>query len=64
MILNCEVIGVETTGDTLRIKLQGNSLADAAWRNMNVQSIEISASGKVGSTFYVGRKVAISVRPK
>ena len=64
MKLECEVIGAETQGDFLEVKFQGNQERDADWRRMGVQSIQIAYSPVSARTFYVGRRVMITVDAK
>lgn len=63
MKLRCEVIGVETTGDGLRLTLQGKPNGAAEWRNLERQEFVIPATQHAKRAFYVGRMVAISMRP-
>lgn len=62
MKLECEVISVETRGDSLRIGLQGTTRKAAEWRRNERQEIVIPASDASARVFYVGRKVSIVVK--
>lgn len=64
MKLECEVVGVETQGDFLEVKFQGNQPNDAEWRRAGYSSIQIAYSAKAASAFPVGRRVRIIVEPR
>lgn len=64
MKLECEVIAVETCGDSLRVKLQGKPPTAAEWRGVERQEILIPTTDAAQRTFHIGRKVTITVKPK
>ncbi len=64
MKIRCEVTAVETTGDSLRVKMQGNPPNAAFWRRWEVQEVIIPATKTSQRTFYVGRSVSITVKPR
>jgi len=61
MKLDCEVIGVETNGDSVDVKLQGSQTRSADWRRMGTHILTLDANSTIGKTFYVGRRVKIEV---
>jgi hypothetical protein len=64
MKIKAEVIAVETNGNSITVRMQGNQIgASAAWR-MEVQEIHISASKTNSRAFYIGRSVEIEVKPR
>jgi hypothetical protein len=64
MKIECEVLSVETTGDGLKIGLQGKPPSAAEWRDLERQEIIIPVANGSAKTFYVGRRVVITVRPR
>jgi hypothetical protein len=64
MKIKCEVTAVETTGDGLKISLQGKPPLAAEWRPDEYQQITVPINDAHAMTFYVGRKVIITVKPK
>lgn len=63
MKIECEVIAAETTGDGVRVELQGKSINAAAWRGVDKHTLVIPGANR-GETFHVGRKVMVTVEPK
>ncbi len=61
MKIDCEVIAVETQGDTLRVTLQGMPPAAAEWRGRERQMIIIPTSQRAERTFHVGRRVMLDI---
>jgi hypothetical protein len=64
MKIRCEVTAVETNGDRLNIRMQGQTLNAANWRGWERQEISIPVSKTSQRTFYVGRIVEITVKPR
>lgn len=64
MIIRGEIIGLETTGDGLRVELQGRRKDAAFWRPMEKQTIVIPANEITQKAFHMGRTVDIVVRPR
>lgn len=64
MKLRCEVVWVESHGDTLVVSFQGSPPSAADWRPLGRQSIEIPATAAHQKAFYVGRVVELRVYPK
>ena len=64
MKIEGEIIGVENMGDTLRVDIQGNPPTAAEWRPLGRQSFTIPDTATGGKTFYVGRKVSITIEPR
>lgn len=64
MKLKCEILSVETRGDTIAISLQGKSPTDADWRPLSPQTIIVTQTEKMAKALYVGRRVEIEVRLK
>lgn len=63
MKLECHVIEVADCGDILRVKMQGGNPAGADWRPIEIQEVRIASSRRAGQTYYVGRKVMITIEP-
>lgn len=64
MKIDCEVIAVATTGDGLRVKMQGQTANAADWRPLEVQEIIVPATKTSERAFYIGRKVTVLVKPR
>lgn len=64
MKIECEVIEVSTNGETLIVTLQGSTSNSASWRSMGRQVVAIPDTKSACRTFYLGRKVDITVTPK
>lgn len=64
MKIEAEVTGVENGGEYLRVEMKGLPTSAAEWRSRQHQSITIPAGENAGRTFFVGRKIEISIRPK
>jgi hypothetical protein len=64
MKIECEVTSVETTGDGLKIGLQGKPPKSAEWRSIECQQIIIPITNGYAKTLYVGRKAMITVKPR
>lgn len=61
MKMDCEVLGVESTGDTLQLKVQGRTTTAAAWRPWCKFTMEIPATDKAMRAFHIGRKVSVTI---
>lgn len=61
MRIEGEIIGVESHGDTLRVDIQGKPPSAAEWRPLARQSFTMPATDASGRTFYVGRRVSITI---
>jgi hypothetical protein len=61
MRIRGHVLEVKTTGDKLEVKLQGEALADAAWRPMNVVTFQCADLPAHQKAFHVGRKLSITI---
>lgn len=64
MKIRCEILSVETHGESLSITLQGKGKSDADWRPMVRQIIGIASTQKNQKQFHVGRTIEIEVLPK
>lgn len=64
MKIDCHVLEVSTTGDGLRVTLQGKPPNAADWRALERQVIVLPDSETTRRAFFVGRKVEITVRAK
>lgn len=62
MKLDCEVIAASTTGDGLRITMQGNASTAAEWRGLERQELVVPDNETTRRAFYVGRKVRVTVK--
>jgi hypothetical protein len=60
--MQCEILGIETTGLNLRLKLQGRQKNCAEWREWCSMTIEIPATEKTKPAFYLGRRVIVDIR--
>ena len=61
MKLGCEVLAVEGTGNTMKLRLQGKKVDAADWHDWCVMTIEIPATAKAKRAFHVGRVVSITI---
>ena len=61
MRIKAEVLAAETTGDTLKIKVQGKEMRAACWRPMLGFVLELPDKPKHRRAFHIGRKVRITV---
>ena len=64
MKINCEVIGVETHGDSLSVTLQGKPPKSADWRPIERQTVIIPTTRSTERTFHVGRRCTLTITPK
>lgn len=64
MKINAEVLGAETVGDGLRLKLQGQAEGAAQWSPMLALTAEVPPHAKNQRAYYVGRKVVLTINPK
>ena len=63
MKIKAEVLGAETIGDALRLKLQGQAEGAADWAPMLALTVEVPPREKNHRAYYVGRKVALTIEP-
>lgn len=61
MKIRAEVTRVETTGDGLRVTMQGKPPRAAGWHPLAPQVIEVPDSAPTRRAFYVGRVVMLEV---
>lgn len=61
MRIRAEVLSMETTGDCLRMRLQGRGEADAEWRPYLQLTLEIPDQLRNRRAYYVGRIITIKV---
>lgn len=61
MKIAAEVTRVETTGDSLRVTMQGKPPRSADWHPLAAQIIEVPDHPQTRRAFYVGRRVTIEV---
>lgn len=64
MNLHCHITAVEDCGDVLRVRLLGRGPRPAGWRPLSPQMVEIANSDGAGRTFYVGRPVTMTIKPR
>jgi len=65
MKIRAEVLAVETTGDQLSIKMQGNApSASAGWRTMEVVDVRLADTKINRRAFRVGRSVTVIIKPE
>lgn len=64
MKIDCHVIATETTGDGLRVTMQGKPPSAADWRALERQEIILPDTEATRRAFYVGREVTITVKAK
>jgi hypothetical protein len=62
--IECEVLGVESRGDLLRVRLQGKAVGAADWQPLGVLELDVPPSHTNQKAFYVGRHVTVNVAPK
>jgi len=63
MKMKCHVIAVEDNGDRLKVRMQGEGTADAAWRPMNVVEFTCADTDAHRRALYIGRNVMVEVKP-
>ena len=64
MIVRCEVLAVETTGDKLRIYMQGVADGEAEWLPMGAMQVDVADIERNKKSFWVGRKVDVEIKPR
>lgn len=64
MKINCEVIAVETLGESLRVTLQGKPPKSADWRNLERQTIILPTTKSAERAFHIGRRFTLTLSPK
>lgn len=63
MKIKAEVLGAETIGDALRLKLQGQADGASQYSEMLALTIEVPPHEKNQRAYYVGRRVVLTVNP-
>lgn len=63
MKYRAEILAVETTGTSLRVKTQASAVRDARWRDMQIISIEVADTPAQRRAFH-GRTLDIKVSPR
>lgn len=61
MKINGEVLGVESNGDSLNVRIQGNEERAAEWRPYLRFTLQLPENVKTRKAFFVGRRVRIDV---
>ena len=64
MKIECEVIGVETTGESLCVRMQGLPSGAAQWRGVERQTITVPTTKRNERSFHAGRRVILTVATK
>jgi len=63
MKIRGEILEVKTLGDRLQFTMQGVGIGDAAWRPLNVLTLQVASSPVAERAFFVGRTVTVEIKP-
>jgi len=63
MKVRAEILGVESHGDKLQVKVQGRQDRDAEWRPYLSFTFEVHDSQKARKAMHVGRMVRLQIDP-
>lgn len=64
MTLDAEVIGVETMGDVLAVRVQATGRPHPEWRPMYPMTLQFADTAPHRRAMHVGRQLVITIRPK
>lgn len=62
MKIRCEIIAIETHGDSTRIDLQGMPATAAAWRPLGRHTMDLPSNSKNNKALHIGRIVEITIK--
>jgi hypothetical protein len=62
--IDCEIISVESNGESMAITLQGKPPSSAEWRNLERQKIVLPDSAVMRRALYLGRNVTLTMALK
>ena len=64
MKLECTILAAEDAGDELLVRMQGRPPRSPDWRGMRLQELRIPLTEATRKSYYVGRRVIVTVEPK